>query len=253
AIFKSDLKCSAKNSAVAPVVTEVTQVSSTPSHSESYHSSRTFDALAKSDTQLAALSGHYYSKTVSAEPVNTTKTALEANSFKVHLVNSRGEAFETLKSLIPSGASINNAYSTTLEEIGEWDSLHTQILVENDFAKQWELRRTIRSTVDHFLTSMSAITEDGKLAHADLAGSKVGSIAFGAKNVIVAGNNKIVKDEGEAQQCTDGFALAVEGAHACDVYGVAASDIAHNEMIYKANPYFPGRIPVVHINDSFGF
>ncbi|KAF9112242.1 hypothetical protein BGX27_003751 [Mortierella sp. AM989] len=48
-----------------------------------------------------------------------------------------------------------------------------------------ELRHTIESTVDHFLTSMSAITENGKLAHVDLAGSKVGRIAFGAENVIL--------------------------------------------------------------------
>ncbi|KAF9104578.1 hypothetical protein BGX27_010041 [Mortierella sp. AM989] len=272
-IFKSDSKRSSKKSAAAPTATEVkvtavkasevTQVSFAPSYPENDHPSHTFDALVKSDTQLAALSGHHYSKAVNAERVNTTKTALEANGFKVHLVNSRGEAFETVKSLIPAGASINNAHSTTLEEIGfvtylkgetEWNNVHAQILAEKDFAKQWELRRTIGSTVDYFLTSMSAITEDGKLAHADLSGSKVGGVAFGAKNVIVvAGSNKIVKDEGEAQQRIDGFALAAEGARARDAYGVAASDIAHYEVIRKANPYFPGRIQVVLINDSLGF
>ncbi|KAF9112238.1 hypothetical protein BGX27_003747 [Mortierella sp. AM989] len=126
-IFKSDSKRSTKNSAVAPTVTEaevtavkasdVTQVSSAPSHPKSDYSSHTFDALVKSDTQLAALSGHPYSKTISVEPVHTTKTALEANGFKVHLVNSQGEAFETLKSSILGGASISNAHSTTLDEI----------------------------------------------------------------------------------------------------------------------------------------
>ena len=102
---------------VAPVV-EVAQTSTAPSHPENTQTNHTFTALVKSDAQLAALADHQYTKPVSAERVNAAKAGLEANGFKVHLVNSRGEAFETLKSLIPAGVSLNNAHSTTLEEIG---------------------------------------------------------------------------------------------------------------------------------------
>ncbi|KAF9184240.1 hypothetical protein BGZ51_003485, partial [Haplosporangium sp. Z 767] len=191
------------------------------------------------------------------------KAGLEANGFKVHLVYSRGEAFETLKSLIPAGVSVNNAHSTTLEEIGfinylkgetPWNNVHATILAEKDMAKQSELRRTIGSTVDYFLTSMSAITEDGKLAHADLSGSKVGGVAFGAGNVIViAGTNKIVKDEEEAWKRTHEFALAAESARSRDAYGVPASAIVNYEVIRQANPFNPDRIQVVLITDALGF
>lgn len=104
--------------AVAPVLeTPITKVSE-PAHPENTHTSHTFAALAKSDAQLAPLVNHKYTKVVSAERVEAAKAGLEKSGFKVHLVNSRGEAFETIKSLIPAGASVNNAHSTTLEEIG---------------------------------------------------------------------------------------------------------------------------------------
>ncbi|KAF9112237.1 hypothetical protein BGX27_003746 [Mortierella sp. AM989] len=117
----------------------------------------------------------------------------------------------------------------------EWNSVHALTLAEKDFTKQWELRHTIVSIVDCFLTSMSAIAEGGELAYADLSGFR------------------IVMDEGEAQQCIDGFVLAVEDARARDAYGAAASDIAHYAVIRKANPYFLGRIQVVLMYDALGF
>ncbi|KAG0219134.1 hypothetical protein B0O80DRAFT_253236 [Mortierella sp. GBAus27b] len=264
-IFKS-AKSSSKTAATP--VAKTAPVTAAPSatqtsHPENTHVNHTFAALAKSDAQLASLAGHRYTKVASTERVNNAKTSLEANGFKVHLVNGRGEAFKTLKSLIPAGSSVNNAHSTTLEEIGfitylkgetEWNNVHAQILAEKDPVKQGELRRTVGSTVDYFLTSMSAVTEDGKLAHADLSGSKIGGVAFGAANVIVVvGTNKIVKDEEEAWTRTNEFALAAESARARDAYGVPASAIVNYEVIRKANPFNPNRIQVILVNDSLGF
>ncbi|KAG0371504.1 hypothetical protein BGX24_001575, partial [Mortierella sp. AD032] len=76
----------------------------------------TFAALTKSDTQITALSSSHYGKAASADRVNAAKAGLEKNGFKVHVVNTRDDAFVALKNLIPAGASINNAHSTTLEE-----------------------------------------------------------------------------------------------------------------------------------------
>lgn len=91
------------------------------------------------------------------------------------------------------------------------------------------------------------MTEDGKLVHADLSGSKVGGVAFGAGNVIVlVGSNKIVKDEAEAYKRTHEFALAAESARARDAYGVPASAVVNYEVIRQANPFNPGRIQVVN-------
>ncbi|KAF9431364.1 hypothetical protein BGZ76_000411 [Entomortierella beljakovae] len=279
-IFKSNSKASKKTVAVAakpeaatkvatptePVVTGANTsvaTSSAPSHPENTHVNHTFEALVKADAQLATLAGNHYSKPASAERVTKAKDALEANGFKVHLVDSRGEAFETLKNLIPTGASVNNAHSTTLEEIGfitylkgetSWNNVHAQILAEKDMAKQSELRRTVGTTVDYYLTSMSAVTEDGMMAHADLSGSKVGGVAFAAKNVIViVGTNKIVKDEVEALVRTNEFALQVESARSRDAYGVPGSAVVNYDVIRKANPFNPDRIQVILVNDALGF
>ncbi|KAF9939201.1 hypothetical protein BGZ67_009782 [Mortierella alpina] len=233
-------------------------------HPENTHLNHTFAALAKADAQLTPLAEHQYTKPVSADRVAAAKAGLEANGFKVHVVESRGEAFQTIKSLIPAGSSVNNAHSTSLEEIGfitylkgetPWNNVHATILAEKDYAKQGELRRTIGSTVDYYLTSMSAVTEDGKLVHADLSGSKVGGVAFGAGNVIVlAGANKIVKDEEEAYKRTHEFALAAESARSRDAYGVPASAVVNYEVIKRANPFNPNRIQVVLVKDqALGF
>ncbi|KAG9065248.1 hypothetical protein KI688_002571 [Linnemannia hyalina] len=232
-------------------------------HPENTHVTHTFAALAKSDAQLAALADHHYSKAVSAERVEAAKAGLEKAGFKVHVVENRGEAFNTIKNLIPAGASVNNAHSTSLEEIGfvtylkgetAWNNVHATILAESDPAKQAELRRTVGSTVDYYLTSVAAVSEDGKLAHGDLSGSKVGGVSFGAANVIVlAGANKIVKDEKEAFTRTTEFALAAESARARDAYGVPASALIHYEVIRAANPFNPGRIQVVLVKEALGF
>ncbi|KAG0214191.1 hypothetical protein BGX33_002382 [Mortierella sp. NVP41] len=223
----------------------------------------TFAALTKSDAQVTALASSHFAKPASAERINTAKAALEANGFKVHVVNTRHDAFEALKNLIPANASINNAHSTTLEEIGfityikgetPWKNVHGTILSEKDPAKQAELRRTLGSTVDYYLTSVASVTETGHLTHGDLSGSKVGGVAFGAGNVIVvAGSNKIVKDEHEAWKRQEEHALPLESARVRIAYGLPASNITHYEVIRKASPFNANRIQVILVNEALGY
>ncbi|KAF9111177.1 hypothetical protein BGX27_005293 [Mortierella sp. AM989] len=223
----------------------------------------TFAELTKNDEKVTALASTHFSKAASAERINAAKAGLEANGFKVHIVNTRADAFEALKNLIPAGASINNAHSTTLEEIGfityikgqtPWKNVHADIIAEKDPAKQAELRRTAGSTVDYYLTSVAAVTENGHLAHGDLSGSKVGGVAFGAGNVIViAGSNKIVKDEHEAWKRQEEHALPLESARVRIAYGLPASAITHYEVIRKANPFNANRIQVIIVNEALGY
>ncbi|OAQ23907.1 DUF1121-domain-containing protein, partial [Linnemannia elongata AG-77] len=109
----------------------------------------TFAELTKSDAKVTSLADSHFAKPASAERVNAAKAALEKNGFKVHVVNTRADAFEALKNLIPAGVSINNAHSTTLEEIGfityikgdtPWKNIHGTIVQEKDAAKQADLR-----------------------------------------------------------------------------------------------------------------
>ncbi|KAF9174326.1 hypothetical protein BGX21_005633 [Mortierella sp. AD011] len=219
--------------------------------------------LTKNDEKVQSLASSHYSKPASAERINAAKAALEANGFKVYVVNTRADAFEAVKNLIPTGKSINNAHSTTLEEIGfityikgetPWKNVHGDILAEKDPVKQAELRRTAGSTVDYYLTSVASITETGHLTHGDLSGSKVGGVAFGSANVIVvAGSNKIVKDELEAWKRQEEYALPLESARVRIAYGLPASAITHYEVIRKANPFNANRIQVIIVNEALGY
>ncbi|KAF9398673.1 hypothetical protein BGX21_007435 [Mortierella sp. AD011] len=229
---------------------------------ENTFANTTFAALAETDEQLSKLKGGEYSKAVSAERFNTAKVGLEAKGFKVTVAENKDDAFEKLKSLIPAGASINLAHSTTLEEIGfvnylmgetPYDNVRGTILAETDREKQAELRRTIGTTVDYFLTSMGAVTENGEMAHGDLTGTKVGGVAFGAKNVIVVvGSNKIVKDEAEAYKRITEWCFPFAGAYSREVLKVPGTSLVNYQVLRQANPYAPDRIKVLLINEALG-
>lgn len=79
----------------------------TQSHPENDHPEHAFSALAKSDAQLARFVNSPYTKPASPERIAAAKAGLEKNGFKVYVVKDRGQAFETLTSLIPVGASVS--------------------------------------------------------------------------------------------------------------------------------------------------
>jgi hypothetical protein len=55
-----------------------------------------------------------YSALASEDKVNATAQALQGKGYKVSVVNNKQEALEEVKKLIPNGASVFNASSTTL-------------------------------------------------------------------------------------------------------------------------------------------
>ncbi|KAF9437570.1 hypothetical protein BGZ76_000167 [Entomortierella beljakovae] len=209
----------------------------------------TFGELVKSDEKVAHLANSHFSKPASAERINAAKAGLEANGFKVHIVADRLAAYEAINNLIPAIGFITHIKGET-----PWKNVHADIIHEKDPAKQAELRRTAGSTVDYYLTSVAAITETGHIAHGDLSGSKVGGVAFGAANVIVvAGSNKIVKDENEAWKRQEEHALELESARVRIAYGLPGSAVTHYEVIRKANPFNANRIQIIIVNEALGY
>jgi len=134
-----------------------------------------------------------------------------------------------------------------------YDNIRTKILAEKDLAKQAELRRVLGTTVDYFLTSMCAVTENGEMAHGDFSGTKVGGVAFGAKNVVVVvGSNKIVKDEAEAYQRTVEWCVPFAGAYSREVFKAPGTTLNNYQVLRAANPFNPGRIQVLLIKEALG-
>ncbi|KAF0523894.1 DUF1121-domain-containing protein [Gigaspora margarita] len=230
------------------------------------HPEETREALLKSDPKLSSgevVIDERYTNVASEASVQATKASLEAKGHEVTVLETKELAFEFLKNLIPKGKSINNGHSTTLEEIGfisylktatEWDNVHAQILAETDYAKQGELRRTKGFNVDYYLSSASAITEDGIIVGCDWSGTRIGGWAATAgKVIIVSGTNKIVKDEQEASERIYKYTYELESARVRLAYKVPSSNVANYVLVKHGNPFAPKRFHVVLIKESLGF
>lgn len=79
------------------------------------HPEQTLAALLESDPVLKA-SGlpQQWNKVADEATLLRTIEELKKRHHKVIVVNTRAEAFETVKTLIPAGASVSNGHSTTL-------------------------------------------------------------------------------------------------------------------------------------------
>jgi L-lactate utilization protein LutB len=130
--------------------------------------------------------------------------ALRNNGFDAIYSQTKEEACDKIMKLIPKGSLVGIGGSVTIREIGIVDAL---VKRGNKLAEDWlkkysmEEKLSIRRqqlTADVFLTSSSAVTEDGELINIDGTGNRVAAMIFGPKKVIVvAGINKIVKDSYE--------------------------------------------------------
>jgi L-lactate utilization protein LutB len=204
-----------------------------------------------------------YSRPASDEAIEKTKAALESRGHKVSVVSTPEEAVNLIKEHIPEGASVYNAGSTTLREIGfldvlkttnKWRNLHAEFLAETDPVKSAEKRREGMSA-DYFLSSVSAISEEGDLVVVDASGTRVGGFAYSAKNVVVvAGSNKIVPTYEDAVARTYDFALPLESARARKAYGVPGSAVNYFFALRNAGPWATrGRVHVVLLKNSYGY
>lgn len=145
-----------------------------------------------------------YEQIASDEVIAKVVTALKERNVTAIVVDTKEQALEEVKKLIPAGGSVMNGSSTTLQEIGfidylkagehGWDNVHENILKEENKEKRAMLRKE-SVLADYFLGSVHAITESGQILDASASGSQIPSYAFTSDNVIwVAGAHKIVLD-----------------------------------------------------------
>ncbi len=133
--------------------------------------------------------------------------ALKKNNFNADFFSTREDLIKKLLELIPEKDVIGVGGSTTVQNLGILEILAKRgnlILDHNKAGLSPEevlnLRRK-QLTCDTFMTGSNAITLDGKLVNTDGVGNRVASMIFGPKQVIIlAGTNKIVKDEEEARK-----------------------------------------------------
>lgn len=126
--------------------------------------------------------------------------------------STKEEALSMVMDMIPEGAVVGTADSTTLLQLGVFSEIRKrgQNEIINPFIRD-EQGRFVVSEEEHgnlmrrvflsdvYVIGSNAITLDGKIVNVDGNGNRVAAMIFGPKKVlIVVGANKIVKDVEDA-------------------------------------------------------
>jgi hypothetical protein len=184
--------------------------------------------------------------------------ALEANNIHVLVVPDGAAARAEVLRLIPAGAEVMNATSTTLDTIGvsheimesgRYDAVRKRI---HGVPKgQADQARRENAAPDWVVGSVHAFTRDGHVTIASFSGSQLPLYASSAKNVVwVVGAQKLVTDLDAAQRRLREHALPLEDARMRKAYGMGS---AINFVLVVNKAPMPGRITMVLVRQPLGF
>ena len=122
------------------------------------------------------------------------------------VVRDKEEVIEKVKEIVPEGSTVAVGGSLTLADTGVLDLLRSgkyNFLDRYSAKTREEVEEIYRKSfwADYYLTSVNALTEDGKLVFLDGNGNRVAAVVYGPKNVIVVASvNKVVRDVEEARE-----------------------------------------------------
>ena len=128
---------------------------------------------------------------------------LEKRNMKGYHVKSRDELFALLGELVPTGATVANGGSMTLEELGVFSWLREREDITFFDRETGDRRKCMVAAFDSdvYFAGTNAVTEDGCLYNVDGNGNRVAAMIYGPKSVVVVvGVNKIVTDLDAAKE-----------------------------------------------------
>ena len=203
-----------------------------------------------------------YTTLASQSSINKAIGALKIRGVEATVVENRAEALSVIKQIIPTGASVMNGSSRTLEEIGfvdylksnehQWNNLHKAILEEDDKEKRGQLRRQSVLS-DYYLGSVHAAAETGQLVIASNSGSQLPHIVYTSPNLIfLVGAQKITPNLDAAITRVREYVLPLEDKRMKEA-GAPGSAIS-KLLIFEKEPKFLGRkVFVIFVNEKLGF
>ena len=226
--------------------------------------------VAKSDKVLGADDSFAprfarYDVPAAEEAVARTVKALTDKRFIVHVVDDEAGALALLAGMLKDGMEISMGGSTTLSQIGftevlkaredtvvNYKGLAIAARTAGDMAKYATLIAK-GSTADVFFSSVSAITEEGVMHACDYSGSRINGWYAAKKLVLVAGTNKIVKDDAAADQRLMEYQYPLESARMRQSTLLPGSSVSNKVQIREVGPAPVSRVTVVLIRKSLGF
>lgn len=203
-----------------------------------------------------------YNDLATKEIIDKTVQALQSKHIKSIVVSRGTEALNTIKELIPRGASVMNGSSVTLEQIGfieylksgkhGWNNMHATILEEKDPAKQAILRKQAVLS-DYYLGSVHALTVDGEFIIASNTGSQLPHIVFTSPNLIfVVSTKKIVPDFVTAMKRLEEHVVPLEDKNMMKKFGIGTS--INKIVVFKnENPRLGRKVHMILVEEDIGF
>lgn len=179
------------------------------------------------------------------------------------------EAVRKVSELIADGSSVTWGGTMTVRDLGIPDYLRSRgtlqvldrDLVETPQEKQDMYLRAF--SVDVYLSSANAISEDGVIVNIDGNGNRVAAITWGPQHVIfVVGMNKVAQDVEAALKRARSTASPINAARfdidtPCQKDGVChncnSPQSICNYVHFLRNSSKPGRIIVVLVGETLGY
>jgi L-lactate utilization protein LutB len=203
-----------------------------------------------------------YNKLATKEITEKVIAELAKRNVEAFMVGSGLEALEKIKELIPTGASLMNGASVTLEQIGfvdylkggahPWKNLHDGVIAETDAEKKILLRKHAVLS-DYYLGSVHALAETGEFVIASNSGSQLPHIVFTSPNIIfVVSTKKIVPTLTDAMKRLYEHVIPLEDKHMMEKYGVGT--YPSKVLIFnRENPMIKRKVRMILVNEDLGF
>ncbi|HVZ75835.1 MAG TPA: lactate utilization protein [Candidatus Paceibacterota bacterium] len=203
-----------------------------------------------------------YDTLASDASLEKTAASLKEHNFEPEILNTKEEALERIKALIPAGASVMNGASRTLDEIGfvghlqsgdhDWHNLHEAILSEQDPAEQQKLRR-MSVVSDFYLGSVHALSETGEMVIASNTGSQLPHLVYTSPNIIlVVSTKKITPTLGDALARLNEFVVPLEDDRLMKQHNMHTTH-AKTLIMHRENPNMGRHIHVLLVKEKLGF
>jgi hypothetical protein len=195
--------------------------------------------------------------------IEATMEALRLRGISAELLQTREQALERLRVLIPAGATVCTGASLSLKEIGfenllesgshPWKNLKAAYLAEQDPARQSLLRR--QSTLaDYYLGSVHAISQTGEVVVASMTGSQLSPYAYAASNVIwVVGTQKVTSSLEEAVRRVRQYVLPHEDKRMREFTGGRMGSMIGKILIFEHEaPFLNRKISLLFVQQPTG-
>ena len=200
--------------------------------------------------------------------IKKTIKALNDNGMEACLVSDKKSLINKIDEILKEGSSVTLGGTMTAFEVGIVDHLKSGRFEYYDRYKENltdEERKDIYRkafSCDGYITGSNAITEDGELYNVDGNGNRVAAMIYGPDKVIViAGDNKIVKDLNEAKSRVERIAAPANGKRLnrktpCAKVGYCMDCKSPERMCREyavIKRPIPGRIHVIFLNEELGY